>query len=74
MLKGSRAQILAKGFALAVIAGVGLWSVGCTSDNDDRQTEHAGWHERGSNDNRYDNNNHDPNYDRNYDNYNQNNR
>ena len=62
MQKGNRTKMWARGLALALMAGVGAWTVGCTSDHDDaNRSQHAGWHERGSYDNNYDNNNYDQN-------------
>ncbi len=68
MQKGNRYSKLATVFVLALTAGISLWTTGCGHDDDaEHRSQHAGWHERGAYDSRYDN----TNYDRNrYDNYN----
>ena len=70
MHKAIRTTMLARGIALALVAGLGAWTVGCSHDDDEgHRSQHAGWHEHGAYDRGYDNGyNHD--YDRNRDSYN----
>ena len=50
MHQGKRTAIVVNGLLTVLMAGVGVWTTGCSHDDDMNRSrsERAGWHERGS--------------------------